>query len=168
MHTGSSRHTKPPTALTSGDRIQCSVPLWMHIRPVALNFFHPALNYRSCEHMRATLNFKPLKSQDHVLTGGSLVLVFNMSCKFKGNLIPVCSGTVMCSLQSHLTTALPPLSSCLTIGPSSGSFSILSLTSCKKSQKKSVNFNYHARQMFCSLIFTQKRTTQCNASSLLC
>ncbi len=43
--------------------------------------------------------------------------------------VPVCSGTVMCSLQSPLTTALPPLSSCLTIGPSSGSFSILSLTS---------------------------------------
>lgn len=55
--------------------------------------------------------------------------------------IPVCSGTVMCSLQSPLTTALPPLSSCLTIGPSSGSFSILSLTSCKQPQKTSVNFN---------------------------
>lgn len=52
------------------------------------------------------------------------------------DVIPVCSGTVMCSLQSPLTTAFPPLSSCLTIGPSSGSFSILSLISCKKTREK--------------------------------
>lgn len=42
---------------------------------------------------------------------------------------PVCKGTVMCSLQSPFTTVRPPRSSCFTIGPSSGSFSIRSLTS---------------------------------------
>lgn len=37
----------------------------------------------------------------------------------------------MFSLQSIFTTALPPRSSCLTIGPSRDSFSIRSLTSCE-------------------------------------
>lgn len=36
----------------------------------------------------------------------------------------------MFSRQSIFTTALPPLSNCLTIGPSKDSFSIRSLTSC--------------------------------------
>lgn len=38
----------------------------------------------------------------------------------------------MCSLQSIFTTSLPPLSNCLTIGPSNASFSIRSLTSWKR------------------------------------
>lgn len=38
----------------------------------------------------------------------------------------------MCSLQSIFTTSLPPLSNCLTIGPSKDSFSIRSLTSWKR------------------------------------
>lgn len=46
--------------------------------------------------------------------------------------LPVCRGTVMCSLQSIFTTSLPPLSNCLTIGPSKASFSIRSLTSWKR------------------------------------
>ena len=47
---------------------------------------------------------------------------------------PVCRGTVMFSRQSILTTALPPLSNCRTIGPSKASFSIRSLTSCEGKQ----------------------------------
>lgn len=46
--------------------------------------------------------------------------------------LPVCKGTVMCSLQSIFTTTLPPFSSSLTIGPSKDSFSIRSLTSCNR------------------------------------
>lgn len=38
--------------------------------------------------------------------------------------------------QSVFTTALPPLSSCLTIGPSKDSFSIRSLTSCEGRQEQ--------------------------------
>lgn len=48
------------------------------------------------------------------------------------HLLPVWRGTVMCSLQSIFTTSLPPLSNCLTIGPSKASFSIRSLTSWKR------------------------------------
>lgn len=40
----------------------------------------------------------------------------------------------MFSLQSIFTTARPPLSSCFTIGPSRDSFSIRSLTSCRKTR----------------------------------
>lgn len=47
---------------------------------------------------------------------------------------PVCRGTVMFSRQSIFTTALPPLSNCLTIGPSKDSFSIRSLTSWEGEQ----------------------------------
>lgn len=42
----------------------------------------------------------------------------------------------MCSLQSSFTTARPPRSNCLTIGPSSGSFSILSLKSYRGNKMK--------------------------------
>lgn len=47
---------------------------------------------------------------------------------------PVWRGTVMFSLQSIFTTALPPLSSCFTIGPSRDSFSIRSLTSWEENK----------------------------------
>jgi len=43
---------------------------------------------------------------------------------------PVCSGREMCILQLVLTTARPPASRAETMGPSGGSFSMRSLTSC--------------------------------------
>lgn len=43
---------------------------------------------------------------------------------------PVCSGREMCILQLVLTTDRPPASRAETMGPSAGSFSMRSLTSC--------------------------------------
>lgn len=85
--------------------------------------------------------------------------------------LPVCSGTVMCSLQSPLTTALPPLSSCLTMVPSSGSFSILSLTSCRTTQ---LSFNWYKKKRrspyyywLCkSLFWQQKNETEADLKKL--
>lgn len=49
-------------------------------------------------------------------------------------LLPVCSGREMCILQFVLTTERPPASSAVTMGPSAGSFSMRSLTSCAREQ----------------------------------
>lgn len=128
MLTVSPTSVLPLTTIFCATRKQQSVRLWTYIM-----FKQLPLNWNTVRAVYEIRHFNPLfeQTKETKRLSEPLLLVTHGA-----SVLPVCRGTVICSLQSALTTALPPLSSCLTIGPSSGSFSILSLTSCKQPENK--------------------------------